>query len=218
MTEGYAESGAISGLDDDLAAAQAMAAAFRNELEGMRVSMAGAGAEMSGLTRSIASSLRSAFKDLVFEGAKLSDVLKNLALSISQAAWVQAMKPVENALAGLIGSGIQGLLNAFLPFEKGGVLSSGRVTAFANGGVVEQATRFAMRAGTVGLMGEAGPEAIMPLARGADGKLGVRSDGRSSVVNINMQVSTPDVTGFQRSRSQIAAQMIRAMGRGRRNL
>ena len=39
-----------------------------------------------------------------------------------------------------------------------------------------------------------------------------------AVVNINMQVSTPDVTGFQRSRTQIAAQMIRAMGRGRRNL
>ena len=65
-------------------------------------------------------------------------------------------------------------------------------------------------------MGEAGPEAIMPLTRGPDGKLGVRGagGGGSTVV---MNISTPDVQGFQRSRSQIAAQMSRALGKGDRN-
>ena len=47
----------------------------------------------------------------------------------------------------------------------------------------------------MGLMGEAGPEAIMPLARGADGKLGVRGGG-GGAVNITMNISTPDVAGF----------------------
>ena len=73
-----------------------------------------------------------------------------------------------------------------------------------------------MRGGT-GLMGEAGPEAILPLARGADGKLGVRS-GSGGGVSVVMNVTTPDVAGFQRSRGQIAAQMSRALGRGSRNL
>jgi phage-related minor tail protein len=66
-------------------------------------------------------------------------------------------------------------------------------------------------------MGEAGPEAIMPLARGADGRLGVANSGGGRPVNININVSTPDVQGFARSQSQISAQMARALARGERN-
>ncbi len=66
-------------------------------------------------------------------------------------------------------------------------------------------------------MGEAGAEAILPLGRGTDGKLGVRGDGKARPVNVVFNVTTPDIAGFQRSRSQIAAQMSRALGRGDRN-
>ena len=67
-------------------------------------------------------------------------------------------------------------------------------------------------------MGEAGPEAIMPLARGADGRLGVRSAGGGGrPVQVVMNISTPDVQGFQRSQGQIATQMSRALGHGQRN-
>jgi phage-related minor tail protein len=64
-------------------------------------------------------------------------------------------------------------------------------------------------------MGEAGPEAIMPLTRGPDGRLGVAARGSGGgggpvVVNI----STPDVAGFQRSRGQVSAQLARAVRRG----
>ena len=72
-----------------------------------------------------------------------------------------------------------------------------------------------MRGGT-GLMGEAGPEAIMPLARGADGKLGVRGGGGSTNVTVN--ISTPDIQSFAQSQSQIAAMMQQAISRGSRNL
>ena len=48
---------------------------------------------------------------------------------------------------------------------------------FASGGVVHQPVLFPMAGGNAGLMGEAGPEAIMPLSRGADGSLGVRAVG-----------------------------------------
>jgi phage-related minor tail protein len=75
---------------------------------------------------------------------------------------------------------------------------------------------FPMRGGR-GLMGEAGPEAIMPLARGPDGRLGVQAAGGGRAVTVVMNISTPDVQGFQRSQSQIAAQASRALARGHRN-
>jgi phage-related minor tail protein len=76
---------------------------------------------------------------------------------------------------------------------------------------------FPMR-GATGLMGEAGPEAILPLARGADGRLGVAGPGGGAgPVQVVMNITTPDVQGFARSQTQIAAQMGRALARGQRN-
>lgn len=66
-------------------------------------------------------------------------------------------------------------------------------------------------------MGEAGPEAIMPLSRGADGRLGVRMAGGGRPVTVVMNIQTPDVAGFERSQSQIAARAARALARGQRN-
>jgi len=53
---------------------------------------------------------------------------------------------------------------------------------FASGGVVNRATSFMMTSGRMGVMGEAGPEAILPLKRGANGQLGVQTGGGSGVV------------------------------------
>ena len=66
-------------------------------------------------------------------------------------------------------------------------------------------------------MGEAGPEAIMPLTRGPDGSLGVRASGGGQPVTVVMNITTPDVAGFARSQSQIAAGAMRALARGQRN-
>jgi phage-related minor tail protein len=116
-----------------------------------------------------------------------------------------------------------------MAFGKGGAIGQGRVLLgdagsfaatrvrpFARGGVVTGPTVFPMRGGT-GLMGEAGPEAILPLARGADGRLGVESGSGARPVQVIMNVTTPDVDGFRRSGGQIAAQMSRALARGQRN-
>ena len=75
---------------------------------------------------------------------------------------------------------VQRMVNAaksFMGFADGGVFSGGRVEAYADGGVVGSPTLFPMAGGKTGLMGEAGPEAIMPLKRGANGKLGVQMEG-----------------------------------------
>jgi len=68
---------------------------------------------------------------------------------------------------------------------KGGVFNSGNVIPFARGGVVNSPTVFPMANGT-GLMGEAGPEAVVPLKRTSDGSLGIASEGGGSVNNLNI--------------------------------
>ena len=79
-------------------------------------------------------------------------------------------------------------------YAKGGVFANDNVRAFANGGaftnsIVSSPTLFRFAQGT-GLMGEAGPEAIMPLKRGPDGSLGVRAAGGGApVINIINQTS-----------------------------
>tara|TARA_Y100000310_G_scaffold324866_2_gene387330 strand:- start:1045 stop:1509 length:465 start_codon:yes stop_codon:yes gene_type:complete len=99
-------------------------------------------------------------------------------------------------------------------FEKGGSFAQGRVMPFAKGGIVTGPTNFPMRGGT-GLMGEAGPEAIMPLTRGADGSLGVRAQaGTQKAQQVVVNITTPNVDGFRKSQSQVAAQIGRALGRG----
>lgn len=76
-------------------------------------------------------------------------------------------------------------VTGFLGFANGGVIQGGKqVQAYANGGVVGGPTYFPMAGGKTGLMGEAGPEAIMPLKRGKGGKLGVEVSGDTGAVNI----------------------------------
>jgi|TARA_R110000744_G_scaffold50371_1_gene108938 hypothetical protein len=84
-------------------------------------------------------------------------------------------------------------------FADGGAFSGGKeVTAYANGGVVNGPTNFAMAGGKTGLMGEAGPEAIMPLKRGANGKLGVQMEGGGGSThvtnNYNISANTSEDT------------------------
>jgi phage-related minor tail protein len=193
-----------------------MVAAFDGELARMRDSLMFTGREVGVLSNGIGGGLRRAFDGLVFDGMKLSDALKGVARTMIDTVYGVAMKPVQNALGGAIANGLSGLLGGLMPFEKGGAFAQGRVMPFAKGGVVAQPVGFAMRGGR-GLMGEAGPEAIMPLARGPDGRLGVQSAGGGRAVTVVMNITTPDVQGFQRSQTQIAAQAQRMLARGQKN-
>lgn len=77
-------------------------------------------------------------------------------------------------------------------FANGGVFAQNGIAAFARGGVVGSPTMFKFADGgamRMGLMGEAGPEAIMPLRRGADGKLGVLASGGADASAINVVVN-----------------------------
>lgn len=87
-----------------------------------------------------------------------------------------------------VGGSILGTIASFFGFANGGAFLNGApvpVKAFASGTVVGAPTYFPMRGGSMGLMGEAGPEAIMPLKRGKDGRLGVASAGGAQPVTYN---------------------------------
>lgn len=203
------------GLNVTLATTSTMVSGFDGELRRMRASLAGTGKDVATLEKGLSKGLRRAFDGVVFDGMKLSDALKTVAQSLMTTTYNAAMKPVTNHIGGLISQGVGSLVQGILPFADGAAFSQGKVMPFAQGGVVSGATTFPMRGGT-GLMGEAGPEAIMPLARGPDGKLGVRG-GSGNSPTVVMNISTPDVQGFQRSQSQIATQMSRALSSGNRN-
>lgn len=206
----------LTALEERMGASAAMVAAFDGELARMRASVTLTGREVQTLSSGIGGGLRRAFDGLMFDGMRLSDALKGVAKTIADTIYGIAMKPVTNAAGGALAQGLAGVMGAFMPFAKGGAFAQGKVMPFANGGVVAGPTQFPMRNGR-GLMGEAGPEAIMPLARGPDGRLGVQAGGGGRPITVVMNVTTPDVQGFQRSQSQIAAQVSRALARGQRN-
>ena len=206
----------IAELETSLAGATSMAAAFQGELREMQGAMLYTGREVNSMSRALGGGLRRAFEGVVFDGMRLSDALQNVATSMIDAAYNTAVRPVQNALGSAVANGVNGLLSGILPFQNGGAISQGRVMPFARGGIVNGPTSFPMRGG-IGLMGEAGPEAIMPLRRGPDGKLGVAAAGGGGSVHVTMNITSPDVAGFRRSSTQVAAEMQRALARGQRN-
>lgn len=206
----------IAALEQTIGRSSAVVAGFETELARMQETMVFTSREVGALSSGIGGGLRRAFDGLIFDGMKLSDALKGVAQTMVNTVYNTAMRPVQNAVGGLFANGINALVSGLMPFEKGGAISGGQVRAFAKGGIVSSPVSFPMRNGR-GLMGEAGPEAIMPLTRGPDGRLGVQSAGGGRPVTIVMNIQTPDVQGFQRSQSQIAAQASRAIARGNRN-
>ena len=74
-------------------------------------------------------------------------------------------------------------MGPIMPKANGGAFNKG-VEFFANGGVFDSPTMFKHSSG-LGVLGEAGPESIMPLKRGKDGKLGVVASGGGSSINHN---------------------------------
>ena len=135
--------------------------------------------------QSIADTLKGSMSDAfmsMVEGTKsFKDAIKDMARAVIKQLFdvlvVQRLVGSFDSKTGK-GSGLTGLLMNALPFANGGAFQGGsQIQAFANGGVVGGPTMFPMNGGKTGLMGEAGPEAIMPLKRGANGKLGVEASG-----------------------------------------
>lgn len=208
--------GQLERLGDSMAESGTLAAVFRNELSGLQRSVAQTTRDLGELERGFSGGLRRAIDGLVIDGRGLGDVLRGLGRSVSHTVYSAAMRPVTDHFGGLMAEGLNGIVSSVMPYARGGVFQSGRASHPAGGGIVSAPQTFEMRGGRTGLMGEAGPEAILPLSRGADGKLGVKGAGGGNI-HVTMNISTPDVRGFERSQSQIAARLGRLIGQGQRN-
>lgn len=173
--------------------------------------------DLTSSANGFARAMTAAFSTSITGGKQFDDVLKTLALRVSSLAVTAAFKPLATSLT----SGITNLLSGI---GLGGTATAsttqanalGAIKPFASGGVIGTPTYFPMMGGGLGLAGEAGPEAIMPLTRGPDGRLGVSGSGGGN--SITVQIATPDLDNFRRSESYITGQIARAVARGQRNL
>lgn len=198
-----------------------------------------------GLSEKFGDSLSNAFAKNVAEGKKFDNVLKSVRQSLVETGLRLALAPLQMALSQSVKGLTTGSLQGALPldgdglmggltkglgsilgslfggggsaFAKGGVLSRGMVMPFAKGGVIGAPTYFPMGRG-LGLMGEQGAEAVMPLARGPDGRLGVRGGAGGRPLSVTVNVSTPDAESFRRSEAQVSAALARAVARGQRGM
>lgn len=154
---------------------------------------------------SFAKIMMTAFMQSANSGKQFDEVLKSMVLRMSDNAVNSAFQSMTSKLPGGLGSMFNGINLA------------GMIKPFADGGVVSTPTYFPLSGGA-GLAGEAGPEAIMPLARGADGRLGVAAGGPRAGASITVNIATPDADSFRRSESYITGQIARAVARGQRSL
>jgi hypothetical protein len=133
----------------------------------------------------ISSSMEDAFMSIVDGTKSVKDAFKSMAASIiSELYRIFVVKKIVGGITGFLGFADGGVFSggSVVPSAKGNIFSGGNVVPFANGGVVSSPMTFPMTGGKTGLMGEAGPEAIMPLKRGKGGKLGVVAENNGNVV------------------------------------
>ena len=166
------------------------------------------------LSDSFGNQLTGALKSATLGGRALDDILRRIGLNLAGMALRQGLQPLAGLTSTLFSNLTKGLAGA-LPFAKGGI--PGGVTPFASGGVVSAPTYFPMGS-NVGLMGEAGAEAILPLRRSPDGRLGVAASGGGQPVNIVFNVTAQDAASFRKSEAQITGMLARAVSRGARTL
>jgi lambda family phage tail tape measure protein len=164
------------------------------------------------LSASFGSQLTGALRSAAVSGKDLDDILRRIGLNLAGLALEQGLSPLRTLMGSLF-SNLAGGLAGLVPFAKGGV--PGHVVPFASGGVVSAPSYFPLGR-NVGVMGEAGPEAILPLQRSADGRLGVAASGGGGTVSVVFNVTTPDASSFRKSEAQVTGMLARAVSRGAR--
>lgn len=172
---------------------------WRREFDDVALEMERISALANNVGRNFSSSLSSA----IAKGSSFNGVLRQIAQSFTQLALKAALKPVEGLLSNVVNSFFQAT-NPVLP----------KVSAFAKGGVINSPTYFPLQGG-LGLAGEKGAEAILPLRRDANGALGVAAQ-KSSPIHVSMTVNAQDAASFKRSEAEIGASLLSAVRRGQR--
>lgn len=171
------------------------------------------------LADGVGRSLSRAFRGAVLEGKSLNGVLADIARSFRDIALNAALRPVELFASSAIESLFKATNPALQPSGNdaiGGLFAAASpiIRPHAKGGVIAAPSYFPLEGG-LGLMGEAGPEAILPLRRGSDGSLGVAATG-GGTVNVTMHVTAQDARSFVAAEAEVSAMLLRAVRRGTR--
>jgi len=155
------------------------------KLDTFKKSIKGIGDAMADVVVKGIKGMEDALVDFVMKGTISFRNLANSIISDMVRIAIQQTitKPFTNWFGGLFGN------------ADGNAFVDGKVQKYAYGGVVNKPTLFPMANG-MGLMGEAGAEAILPLRRGSNGKLGVESSGGgSTIINVSVDASGTAVEG-----------------------
>lgn len=179
----------ISAVSDELKTILAQAPQAAASIASIGTSQTAALTAMSGTSGVIASAM-SGYASAATAAGQLAASLTQAA--IAQAAYSAALVPIAGAvLAPVAATATGAAIGTANILASAGMLAS-RVTAFADGGIVDKPTYFPMKGNRMGLMGEAGTEAIMPLRRTPDGRLGVEA-----------QVQQPNITIYNQSGASV---------------
>lgn len=179
----------ISAVSDELKTILAQAPQAAASIASIGTSQTAALTAMSGTSGVIASAM-SGYASAATAAGQLAASLTQAA--IAQAAYSAALVPIAGAvLAPVAATATGAAIGTANILASAGMLAS-RVTAFADGGIVDKPTYFPMKGSRMGLMGEAGTEAIMPLRRTPDGRLGVEA-----------QVQQPNITIYNQSGASV---------------
>lgn len=149
-------------------------------------------------------SLTNALKGATTSGKGLEDVLRKLAGDLAGMALNSGLSSLKNMASSMF-AGFSGLFG-----------NIGAITPFAKGGVVASPTYFGLSGG-LGVAGEAGAEAIVPLARGSDGRLGIAAGAASAKpVQVVFNMTSADASSFRKSEAQLSSMLVGVMRRGAR--
>jgi len=138
------------------------------------------------------------FERMIFDMQSVGDAVRSLTEDIARLIFQQMIAQpiasgISNWMVGKWGSTGQPAGDQLLHYQpygsaKGNAFNDGRLLAFARGGIVDGPTLFPMRRGA-GLMGEAGPEAVMPLRRTRNGNLGVEASGAGGTTQVVNEIT-----------------------------
>ncbi|TGT76708.1 MULTISPECIES: phage tail length tape measure family protein [unclassified Mesorhizobium] len=188
----------------------------------------------SSAVSSLGGASNSAVSGLSSFASSLSETWKNLGSFLApggggSSSWFQGLSSMFGGASGAFG-----FMNSISPmatadilsgswglFANGAAFRHGNVVPFAKGDVFSRPTYFPMSGGRTGMLGEAGDEAIMPLRRGPDGKLGVAAqtqakpanDQRPQIIHQTNNFLMPGNPATPASQNQIAAKSAKALER-----